>query len=263
MGGKKSGGGKAPKAPDYMALARQQAELDKQAALEQTIANRPTQINNMGRMDWTRDAAGNVTQTETLDPRFQAIQDAMMGAGQGFASQISTQEPWSGGADQIQWNPEDMKEYGDAIYKSTMDRAAPQQQREQSAMNARLLQQGLQPGTAAYDRAMQNMMTSHGDVNTQAAQQATIASKDQYRQDYLAQLSGQDQNYAQDLQNYQMPWDMANAAVGSAQNTRPTFAGFNQGTPYAAADMAGAGQAQYQAKMGDYNARQAKSGKGK
>jgi len=156
-----------------------------------------------------------------------------------------------------------MKEYGDAIYGSVMDRAAPQQQREQASMNARLLQQGLQPGTAAYDRAMQNMMTAHGDVNTQAAQQATIASKDQYRQDYLAQMKGQSQNYSQDLDAYNMPWDMANASMQTANNMRPQFAGFAGGTGYSGADMAGAGQAQYQAKVGANNASNASSGKGK
>ena len=53
--GKSSGGGSMPDAPDYFGLAKLQADLDKQAALEQTKANRPTQINDLGRMDWKYD----------------------------------------------------------------------------------------------------------------------------------------------------------------------------------------------------------------
>jgi hypothetical protein len=260
MGGK-GGGGSMPDAPDYMQLATLQADLDKKAALEQTIANRPNQINDQASLTWKRDPkTGKWTQTVSLDPRLKAQQDQVISQGGDLARQINAQGEFTG-APQIEWNPDAMKEYGDAIYGSVMDRAGVEQDRQRAALNTQLRQQGLQPGTEAYDRAMQNMMTSQGDVNTMAAYQATIGARDQYRSDYSAQLQGQDQNYAQDLQNYQMPWDLAGAAQGLTGGYRPTFDTVGTSTGYNPADMTGAAQAKYEARMGDYNAKQQSSGK--
>lgn len=260
MGGK-GGGGSMPEAPDYMALATLQADLDKKTALEQTIANRPTQINDLGSLTWARDPkTGKWTQTVSLDPRLKEQQANVISQGGDLAKQIAAQGEFTG-APQVEWNPNAMKEYGDAIYGSVMDRASIEQDRQQNALNTQLRQQGLQPGTEAYDRAMQNFMTSRGDVNTMAAYQATIGAKDQYRNDYVAQLHGQDQNYSQDLQNYQLPWDLSNASQALSQGYRPTFDTFGTSTGYNPADMTGAAQAKYEAKMGDYNAKQQSSGK--
>jgi hypothetical protein len=261
-GGKGGGGGSMPDAPDYEALAKQDAAAQKALAIEQTRMNRPTQINPLGRMDWTQDAKGNWTQTVTADPRLKAQMDAVIAQGGDITKQIAAQGEFTG-PDQIDWNPDAMKEYGDAIYGSVMDRARVDQNRDRSQMQTQLRQQGLMPGSEAYDNAFQNMLRAQGDVATQAAQQATIASKDQYRNDYMAQLSGQDQNYRQDLQGYQMPWDLAGAAQGLSQGYRPNFDTFGTSTGYNPANMTEAAQAGYQAKMGDYNAKQQQSGKGK
>ena len=66
MGGKSS---KAPKTPDYTALANQQAAAAKAAAEEQTKANRANQTNPMGSSTWTQDpTTGQWTQNVTWDP---------------------------------------------------------------------------------------------------------------------------------------------------------------------------------------------------
>lgn len=199
------------------------------------------------------------TQTETLDPRIKAQQDAIIAAG-GRQTDIINQQGAFDAPESIQWNPDAMKEYGDAIYGSVMDRARPEQERQMAAFTTSLRQQGLQPGTAAYDRAMQNLMTSQGDVNTQAAHQATIASKDQYRNDYNAQIKGQDQAYSQYQNQYEMPWKMSQAAQGQAQGYSPNFQGYSGATGYNGSQMAQAGQAQYEANMGQYNAKQQAAG---
>ncbi len=258
----KDGGGSMPDAPDYENLARIDAAAQKALAQEHTQANRPTQINPLGRMDWVKDAKGNWTQTVTNDPRIQAQLDAILGQGGDIAKQIAAQGAFEGG-DKLQWNPDAMQQYGDAIYGSIMDRTREEQTRERDMMQTRLRQQGLMPGSEAYDNAMRNMLRAQGDVSAQAAQQATIASKDQYRNDYLAQLKGQDVNFAQKLQEYQTPWDVAGAAQGLTQGLRPNFDTFGTATGYNPANMTEAAQAKYQAKMGDYNARQQQSGKGK
>lgn len=70
--GKKSA---PPPAPDYTALAQQQAELDKVAAADQTVANRPTQTTPWGTSSWSQGADGQWTQNISLDPAEQAALD--------------------------------------------------------------------------------------------------------------------------------------------------------------------------------------------
>jgi hypothetical protein len=47
-------GPKTPKAPDYQALATQQAAIDKAAANDALIANRPNQVNDTGSTTWSQ-----------------------------------------------------------------------------------------------------------------------------------------------------------------------------------------------------------------
>jgi hypothetical protein len=140
---------------------------------------------------------------------------------------------------------------------------------------------------------MQNLMTSHGDVATQAGLQSTAAGYDEARQRYAQQLGAQQQefgqavekykmpwergqvlsgieaqraatelgtqqqNYNQALQNYTLPWEQAQTAQGLMQNQyTPQFRGFSGASGYDPADISGATQAGFEAKMGKYNAKQ-------
>lgn len=69
--GKKS----APPPPDYAAIAQQQAAENKRVADEQTQINRPNQYTPWGSTEWTKDAAGNWTQTQSLNEADQALLD--------------------------------------------------------------------------------------------------------------------------------------------------------------------------------------------
>ncbi len=85
------------------------------------------------------------------------------------------------------------------LYESVMGRARPEQAREQARLDNQLRNQGLQPGTAAYDRAMQNLMTSHGDVSTQAGLNSTLAGYGAAKDIYNTNLGGQGQRFDQQL----------------------------------------------------------------
>lgn len=77
MGKKKA---KKPKTPDYAGLAEQQAGLNQEAMNQQTVANRPNQINPSGSQTWSVDpTTGQWTQTVELSPELQAMQDQMRG----------------------------------------------------------------------------------------------------------------------------------------------------------------------------------------
>jgi hypothetical protein len=76
LGGDGSG---APGTPDYEALAKEQAELDRIAADRVAAANRPNQITPEGERRWVMDpATGQWTETVSLSPGNQALYDAAM-----------------------------------------------------------------------------------------------------------------------------------------------------------------------------------------
>ena len=71
---------KMPKAPDYTALAQQQAQINSQAMNQQTIANRANQIGPQGSLTWDIDpTTGQWTQTTQMSPENQFMYD--MGKG--------------------------------------------------------------------------------------------------------------------------------------------------------------------------------------
>lgn len=264
-GGKKS---KAPDPPDYTALAQQQGNDSYKIAKDVTAWNRPTQIDQYGnKLSWSQDKGGNWTQQVSLggiskdsqERDFWTRTSAALGLGDAL-NQARSRTPFKPGA-MPTYDEKSGKAVSDATYQSVMDRERPQQQRDLSALGTQLRQQGLQPGTEAYDRAIRNMMTSQGDVNAQAANKATIAGYDEARQRYMSQLQGNAQGFGQQLAAYNQPMQDAaaySALKGGAIN--PSFSGFSGATGYNPADLLGAANANYQAQMGGVNSNNAKKG---
>jgi len=338
-GGKKS---KAPAAPDYASLANTDAAAQYKMAQDVTGWNRPTQNDAWGnQISWTQDANGNWTQNQTLSndmkwaqgDAMQAYRNAAWAAGQQGAFAPTDNVDWvQNMLNETNYHGNFVNNAGDVgyfnntagaigdfdrtqgdqvakdMYESSMSRLRPEQQRTQEALDVKLRQQGLQPGTEAYNRAMQNEMTSQGDVNSKLALDSTGAGYNaamgiyntnlagqgqrygQLQGDYAANLAGQgqrfdqaqkeyetniqtdlakteaaralqQQRYNQDIQNYTMPMERAQAAAQLyAQSPRPEFAGFGTATGYNPANMSNAAQAGYQAKMGQSNAQSNKKG---
>jgi len=112
---------------------------------------------------------------------------------------------------QIEFDQEGYKKYGDDIYANAMSRVKPEQEHDLAAMHTRLRQQGLQPGDAAYDRAMKNLMTAQGDVQAQAALQARTAGQDAYLKDASQSSLMRNTNVAEDRQAWEDPLNRAQA----------------------------------------------------
>lgn len=308
--GKKS---KAPDPPNYQAIAQQQGDDSYKIAKDVTGWNRPNQYDALGNsLTWTQDKNGQWTQRINTTPGTKQNLQANLGISntaqmyladqlkraqaQGqfdaakFGTGVQGGPAFKVGVNQPKYDEASGKAVSDATYRSVMDRARPQQQRDMSALTTQLRQQGLQPGTEAYNRAMQNLMVSQGDVNTQAANQATLAGYDEARQRYLAQLQGSGQQYDQQLQGYlaqlqgnnqnfnqrlqanaqnfgqglagynQKYQNAAAMAAIAGGGKQPTFSGFSGATGYNPADMLGAANAGYQAQMGGVNSGNAKKG---
>lgn len=338
-------GGKAPKAPDYSALAQQQADLNKQAAEQQTAANRPNQYDAFGNsVTWNRsvdqnqlaqatrayqdyvnsEEGWNASSPDKLNSLRQAVYDAEAGTGWEQHQTLSPEIKaiWdkyisdSGSAmssygDKLnsflsnysspeQYNPEmmgkftqrELKEFdpnsgkavADALYGSVMDRGRVEQGRETDRLNTQLRQQGLVPGSEAYNRAMQNLMTSQNDANLLAGQNATLAGAQEARDQYSSYLMGQGQGFNQDLSSFganngatqqnnqnrfqamqynrnQPLQELAGlAGIAGGQPYSPSYPNYSGATGYQPADLVGAANAQYSAAMNSANAGNSKKG---
>jgi len=219
---------KAPKVPNYVPLAAAQAASQNEQLQKQTVANRPDQVTAFGSLKWNQDpTTGQWTQTESLDPASQQALDQARGLQTSMFGRLGAQGEFDGGPAMPTYDELSGEKHGQRLAESLMARIRPQQQQSEQQMQTKLRLQGLQPGTAAYDRAYQNMLTSHGDVGAQAQLQGMLAGAQESRDIYNTQLGGQRQGYEQSMQNYMLPWQQAQAAQGLVSGVRtPAYQSF-------------------------------------
>ena len=288
------------KTPDYEALAKLQAELDKQAKLEQNMANRPEQTDIYGnKLSYTFDpTTGKWTQADTADPRVKAMIDQAMGTSgamskklAGLANRKDFQtvkgaKLYQGMKNTVgMFNPNAGNVYGQKTAQAMLARALPQQAIDREQMETKLRLQGLQPGSEAYDRAYQNLLRSQGDVNAQTRLEGWLAGQNQAREnyntrlqgylgesgaqrsDYQAMMQGQNQMNDQAMKSYLMPYDtmgqMQTLNQGMYSPYTSSYQGFGTAAGSTPADMYNAAQdrfAQQQQNENDRRARNAQIG---
>jgi len=267
--------------------------------MRQTVANRPTQIGIFGNIDWAQDpTTGRWIQKESLDPRVQGIVDqslaqtAQQGTKIGELGKRADFKTVPGGAlfnpmdpGMTAYDPKTGEAFSKQFSQALLARVTPQQQVDQQRMQTQLRLQGLQPGTEAYNRAYQNMLTSHGDVQAQAQLQGMLAggqeSRDIYntrlnaamqlaenqRAGYTTKMQGQQQMNTQALQQYMQPYQTAQTMQGLTQGQfgayLPAYQGYGTAGGSPGADLMGATQSQYAAQVqaaNDAAARKAATG---
>lgn len=146
----------------------------------------------------------------------------------------------------------EMTSQGDVLAKLGLDSTAAGYQAAQDIYNTNLGGQNQRfnqlLGTYGANLQGQNQRFS------QAADTFGINSDQNYRS-LQAALATQQQQYNQALQNYALPMERAQAAAQLYSGAPgPQWQGFSGATGYNPADMTGAAQASYQAKMGNANA---------
>ena len=245
----------APAPPDYRAAAQETAQGNIDAARVATAANRVNQITPYGSLKYDitgADPYGNPTYTATqsLSPEQQQIlnyqNQASIGlgrlAGQGLgyvenmlASPFDTSKLPSTG-----FNPS--QSYQDAY----MQRLAPQIQQGRDRLEQRLANQGIQLGSEAYDRAMQNQAQRENDLLLGATTQGFDVGN-RARAAAFNELAYQRNE----------PINTLSAVRTGSQVQGPQFVNsFNQATT-AGPDILAASQMGYNAQMGDFNAKNA------
>jgi len=245
----------APAAPDYAGAARETAAGNVDAARVATAANRVNQVTPYGSLTYSQsgtDPYGNPTYTATqaLSPDQQRLletQNRISGSlGDVATKGVSYVEnmlntPFNTAAlPTTGFNPS--QSYQDAY----MQRLQPQITQNREALQQQLANKGIDIGSVAYDRAMQTQAQRENDLLAAATTQGFGVGQ-QARQQAL-----QEQAY---LRNE--PLNTLSAVRTGSQVTGPQFVNsFNQATT-AGPDLLGAAGMQYNAQMGDFNAKQA------
>ena len=127
-----------------------------------------------------------------------------------------------------------------------MRRLAPTQQHQSEMSDQQLANQGIMPGSQAYNNAKRLLSQSQNDQLTSAIVGGMNTG-----------LQANQQQYAQNLANYQLPLNVANQIKGLAT---PNYVNPATQQTTAGADILGATNAQYQNQLSAYNAQQAQQG---
>lgn len=260
----------APAAPDPNVTSAAQTASNQQTALYNFGLNNPNTTSPLGSLQFTTDTSNpNQPQTSeniTLSPAEQAILDqnqanvTQQGANAQTAQSNVTnllQTPYD-----LQGNipqtlsagnqQQDLQNAENSLYGQQTQYLDPQFQQGQAQLESQLANQGLTPGSQAYQTAMSNFGLQKQQAYQSAMNQATsggAAYQAQLNQTGLANQAQQAQLYTQ---QYQEPLNLYSSLMSGTQPTMPQFSGLNA-SQAAPTNVLGAYQNQYQGQLNAYN----------
>jgi hypothetical protein len=250
---------KIPKAPDYTALANQQAALSQQAVNKQTQANRPTQVSGEGTVNWTKDAKGNWTQNATLNPTLAGAQqseqatragiwDAAQGAVPGATGALS--QPWDTSGAPAAGNPDFAATQN--VIDATYGLMAPELERQRKEQEAQMVAQGLRGGEEAYGRSQYDLGRNENDARMRAILAGTQEAGNVFNRQNTAR-----QNWLNEsLMQRELPVQELTGlmGLGGHVSATPEVPGFASAGLPQTPDIMQAGEAQYNADLARANA---------
>jgi len=136
------------------------------------------------------------------------------------------------------------QQYQDAM----MQQLQPQIDRANNQLQSRLASQGVTPGSAAYNDALQQQSQSNNNLLAQATTSGMGMG-----------LQANQQAYAQANNNLMQPINIIDALRTGTQVQSPSYASAAQQSPVQGADLLGALQGNYNAQLGNVNANNATS----
>lgn len=226
----------APKAPDPAKTAAAQTQMNKDTAIAQQQLNMVDQTTPYGSLTYTQtgtyeDGTPKFSATQTLSPENQQLYDQYMGIA-GQLGQIGNTQ--AGNVASTMGQPFDF-DAAQATKLTDMQNTFldPQWQRQESSLEAKLMNQGVNPGTEAYRRAMEEFST-----NRQRA----------YDQNYL---SAYDTAGRQALTERNQPLNELSAMLSGSQVRQPGYASTPQ-TGVSGVDYAGLVNQNYQNETANY-----------
>lgn len=241
-------GKKQPSAPDPAQTAAAQGAWNSFTAQQQQQMNMIGQNSPWGSLDyqqtgstWITDPNGKrievpqYTANTTLSPEQQAIFDASQAAQGNLANIAKDQSAWLGDylKDPFQFSNQDAENWA---WDLASGRILPQQEQNRKDLENRLINQGLRPGTAGYNTAMQQLTNANTDQLNQLA------------------LTGRSQAFSEQLAQRNQPLNEIIGLMSGTQVQSPnsTFAQTPQ-SQVAGVDYTGLVNQKYQADMNAYN----------
>ncbi len=237
---------KAPQAPDPYATATAQTAMNKDTALSQSILNMTNQVTPEGSLSYRQsgeipyyDSAGNLTAlpqftaTTTYSPEQQKIYDI----GKQTETNIATiGRDQSARIGDLLGKPVELgNEATEArLMELGSKRLDPRFAREEESLRTRLVNQGLRPGTAAFDAEMSNFSQGRNDAYNSLL------------------LQGRGQAVQEALTERSTPINEISALLSGSQVSQPNFIGTPQ-TQVAGTDYTGAVNSAYQGALNSYN----------
>jgi hypothetical protein len=244
----------APAAPDYRAAAQETASGNLDAARAATAANRVNQVTPYGNLDYSisgQDPYGNPTWTATtsLSDVGQQLLNNQNAASLGLGGTINAALGRVQSTMGQEFNPNLPStgfDPGQSYQDAYMQRLAPQLEQNREATQARLANQGIAPGTQAYENAMRQQSQRENDLLLGATTQG-----------FGVGSQANQQAFNQEMTKYNMPLNTLSALRSGSQVQNPSFVNSAAQANTSGPDLLGAAQMGYNAQMGDFNAKQA------
>ena len=262
-----------PPAPDYRGAAQEQGVANLESARATARLSNPNTYTPYGTSLVSYD--GDIpTIRQTLTPTAQRTLEAQQGVqlslanlGQKGADTASSvlDKPFSFGGPDVQTSL-DLSgiakmpvNAGMTGQEAIMKRLEPSLARQRTSTETNLINQGLRPGTEAYDNAIRLLGEQETDARTQAVLQGLNLDIGANQQGFGQQLeagkfgnTAVQQALAQAIQQRQMPLNEITALMSGSQIQNPQFGAYSGATVQAAPIFAGA-QAQGAFDQNTYN----------
>ena len=263
----------APAAPDYTGAAVAQGAANLESARATAKLNNPNMYTPYGTQTVTYEG-DTPTVRQTLTPTAQKTLEAQQGVelslanlgaqGAGIASNV-LDKPFTFGGPAVQTSL-DLSNVakmpvnaGTTGQEAIMARLEPQLAKQRVSTETNLINQGLRPGTEAYNNAAQILGQQENDARTQAVLQGLNLDIGANAQGFNQALQGgqfgntaQQQALAEAIQQRQMPLNEINALMSSSQIQNPQFGAYS-GTNVAPAPIAQATAQQGAYEQNAYN----------
>jgi hypothetical protein len=240
-------GKSAPKAPDPIETAKAQSMYNTNTAITQQLLNMVNQTNPYGSVNYnqtgTQQFVGadgrtytlpQFTQSTSFTPEGQGIFDRTLEAQTNLAQTAANQ---SAAVQNELSNPFEFnnQDAADWAYDLASSRILPQQQQATEGLRNQLINSGLRPGTAAYEREMRRLTQNQGDQLNQLM------------------LTGREQAFNEALTGRNQPLNELNALLSGSQLQNPGTA--SPGAPQTqvgGVDYTGLVSDNYQAQLQNY-----------
>lgn len=276
----------APTPPDLAAAAQQQGMANVNAALATNYLNQPNQIGPNGSMKFEYDRTQGhtlpdgtfipqTTATTVLSPEQQRLYDQnanISGSLNDVAlrgiNYVGTQAdtPFNLGNLPEAGRAPDLNDFNrsrDTVTNALMSRLQPSIDRDQSALDTKLSNQGINLGSKAFQTAQDLQGQRVNDARQQALLAGTNQANTQFGQGLASsQFNNQARSQSLQEQDYlrSQPLNLLNALRTGNQVSMPQFGNVAAGANVAAAPIYAAANDGYQGQMQAYNAQSAQFG---